>query len=306
MKYLYESEKRTIHREGCSLIESRTVAWDELYLRHVQYGGKKTCVACDCRKDYKALLRKRNEDIVERSNCACIAVKGSNVFHRADCRVALGGLELNWSGSYKGAQKKGVRPCKICNPKKSQKEARLSSPALVKKEETPKKLTQMQILERKYNGLKQSELKAILNFQKMRDERKRTAVGLTMEERQRLYVLTDPSFGFWGIKGYDNFHLRDCPKLKDKSRLKGFATFSQAKHAGLRPCKICKPTAKFDVEFSIPITSEIIEGEKVSAISELCEKNGYEYRDEEDFFYFQTTVGKWKIQKTARSFGYGI
>ena len=57
-----------------------------------------------------------------------------------------------------------------------------------------------------------------------------------------VYTLTQPGYGFFAARGYQNFHTRNCSRLVGKSNIRGFDTFSHACRAGYTPCKYCKPS----------------------------------------------------------------
>lgn len=79
------------------------------------------------------------------------------------------------------------------------------------------------------------------------------------------------------------------------TNLQGFSTYKEAVSAGFTPCKLCRPTKKDDAKFSIPITSCVRANEEIEDIIPLCEEAGFSYYKDDQHFYIDTIVGKWKI-----------
>ena len=83
--------------------------------------------------------------------------------------------------------------------------------------------------------------------------------------------------------------------MKGLTKIRGFAKYDEAIHAGFTPCKCCKPTKKQDIVYSIPMSNRARANETPADLAALCEKAGYEYRRDEDCFEFLTPVGRWRI-----------
>lgn len=83
--------------------------------------------------------------------------------------------------------------------------------------------------------------------------------------------------------------------MRELSNLKGFKTYSQAVRAGFTPCRKCKPTAKHDVNVSIPIGNRIRIDEKIEDVEIMCKEAGFPCHMEGAYLYIETSVGKWRI-----------
>lgn len=88
--------------------------------------------------------------------------------------------------------------------------------------------------------------------------------------------------------------------MKALSGITGFKTYGEAISAGFTPCKTCKPTKKFNVNLSIPMTSRERSDEKVLDLYTYCAAYGYPCSQDEKYFYVKTPVGKWKINLTSK------
>lgn len=115
-----------------------------------------------------------------------------------------------------------------------------------------------------------------------------------------VFTLTGTVYGFLVGKGYDNFHIKSCPRLKALSGITGFKTYGDAISAGFTPCKTCKPTKKFNVNLSIPMTNRERSDEKVLDLYTYCAAYGYPCSQDEKYFYVKTPVVKWKINLTSK------
>ncbi len=275
MSYVLDLQTNTIHKRNCRLICGNVVVWKELYLRMIGKGKKRVCAEC-CRTDYRALLKKKNEESIRKANFLFIAVRGRGVFHLPICKVAVSAREICGFTKYEFAVKKH-RPCALCQPK-NEKNEQLSTR-----------------VEKKKKGhtfsLPKEEAKALKRYMEAKSEFENESFAHT----QDAYTLVQTRYVFWISRGYKNFHLRSCPKLKGLQQLKGFGKYSEALRAGYTPCKNCKPTKKDDLDFSIPLRSAKVLGETADVLTALCRKKGYEYALDESFFYIKTPKGQWKI-----------
>lgn len=279
MKYILDQKSNTVHKEGCKLIGDCTVVWNELYLRLLGKGKKRVCPVC-CKSDYKQQLWDKNQAAIKKSGFKFISVVGRNIFHCSNCKLALAANNILGYATYKGAAKDGRNPCKICKPENDE----ISQTKKIKAKHA-----------KEFQGLKQAEVKAIKRYREAKEELARNA----FDKNEELTTLTQTRFAFWAARGYNNFHLRNCPKLKGLQDLKGFGKYEEAIKAKYTPCKICKPTKKNNVEFSISLGSKRVKDETMDVLIGLCEKYQYVYQQEEDFFYIQTPKGKWKIHTNS-------
>lgn len=245
---------------------------------------------CDCcRKGYQTAIRERNQSFAARTDCNYIFSPNSKVFHRKDCPYVLSSLDIQGVGLYKTCIKSGRRPCKHCNPVPVK-------PSSISQNERAEK---SQHTER--GKLTKEEQDALLRFQKAKKERE-TALkhDMTEAEREAMMVLTQPGYAFWAGKGYRTFHRRSCPLLAGLRPLRGFRKYEDAVHFGYSPCRRCKPNAKQDVVFSIPITSEERVGETSDTLVRLCKDHGISFWHDERYFVMETMVGRWKIDASTR------
>ena len=218
----------------------------------------------------------------------------SKVFHRTNCKLMHYSLAVAGCQKYITAVNSGRRPCKICNPTVADEKK--------KKPENKKRSKPLQPGHDIANGSKSNTEKAIIRFKQAKKER--DAVDFktvkTTEERRDILTLTGTVYGFFVGKGYDNFHIKSCPRLKALSGITGFKTYGEAISAGFTPCKTCKPTKKFNVNLSIPMTSRERSDEKVLDLYTYCAAYGYPCSHYEKYFYVKTPVGKWKINLTSK------
>ncbi len=225
-------------------------------------------------------------DIIRRSQYIFLYSPDSTVFHSRTCSAILHAKRILGSIKYKTAVDTGRTPCKLCKLS-AEDEYTLSSP-------------QMKLLRLKANTkhlVNKAAVNAIIRQENAVEERNRLLndEALTQEEKNDIYTLTQPRFAFWVGKGYQTFHLRTCAKIKDISSLKGFGAYNDAIRAGFTPCRICKPTAKYNVKVSIPITNRVRENEKIEDLELLCNEVGYKHYRESNYLYLETSVGKWRI-----------
>ena len=130
---------------------------------------------------------------------------------------------------------------------------------------------------------------------KEREALSKDARAKTKEELRDERTLTQTGFAFWSAIGYRTFHLRNCTKLDHISGLRGYARCQDAVRAGLTPCKLCKPSSKYDIKVSVPIYHRERQGETVETLEKLCNVHGFSHHFEMPDFYIETAVGKWKI-----------
>ena len=189
--------------------------------------------------------------------------------------------------TYNAILKTGKKPCKVCNP----------TPTDVYRP-LPPQYKEKRLEKKKIRHLLSSEdAKAVKKQRGIAAERKTKLenTSLTEVEIKDIYTLTQPEFAFWAGKGYQTFHLRSCSKLQELSNLRGFKTYKQAVRAGFTPCRKCKPTAKHDVNVSIPIGNRIRIDEKIEDVEIMCKEAGFPCHMEGAYLYIETTVGKWRI-----------
>ncbi|MGN0687489.1 MAG: exonuclease domain-containing protein [Oscillospiraceae bacterium] len=280
--YVYDKSTNTIHSLSCENISNGDTICYPNFATALRKGYK----ACKCcKREYLTALRERNRDIISRVMYHYVYSADSKVFHKPTCKAILSAKIIMGSTLYKTAIDTGRTPCRICNP------VPIVKPSTTLAE--PKKA--------KPKPSKKSNSKSIKNAvarqQEALKERSERLNDSSLSERERkdVFTLTQPGYAFWSGYGYNNFHLRSCPKLKELSNLHGYRTYQEALNSGHTPCKKCKPSAKNDVVLSIPISNRQRDSESVTEIEEMCKDSGFPCEYDEEFFYLQTPVGKWAI-----------
>jgi len=286
--YQLEVETGIFHKSGCSFIRN-----DALLTGHpnLKYFLRKKLTACPhCMKeDLRKGIRERNQDIICRTQYRYVYTDNSEVFHRRECSAIL-----STTGTIKGSihfntcLSTGRRPCRLCNPINES----IRKPPSAKA--APSASGKKSIPTRTMNA---EEQRSYNRFLQARGERFSTSKNCFKSdaERKDFYTLTHTGFAFFSAAGYQTFHRRNCRKLHGLSGITGFSRYKDALHTGRTPCKICKPTAKHDIQYPVPITSKKRRDESPSDIAALCSSHGYPYEIENQFFCFTTPVGKWKI-----------
>ena len=285
LPYQYDAATNMIHLKDCPALPK--CAADTIGFETWKAPLKKGFRPCDCcKEDYRAAFRKRNMDILDRTQYTYVYTKNSTVFHKYSCGIMLSAKSILGAKKHETVVGTGRKPCKLCNP---------SPEDVYRPLPLQEKISRLQKKTKKL--VSKEDAKAILRHRVAVEERDRSLkdVTLTEQERNDVFTLTQPRFAFWRGKGYRTFHLRACPKLRELANLRGFATYKEAVSAGYAPCRKCKPTAKHDVKLSIPITNQVRTDEKIEDLEGLCRKAGYPYHRESAYLYLETPVGKWRI-----------
>lgn len=303
LRYVLDVETNRVHRRGCADLP--------VFGMRKEYPGLNTIVTKDCKPciccagDFSAARRERNRWIIENSEYRFIFSPNSDVFHTRDCKAVLSSsADVRGTMKYKTCIDKKRKPCKICKPlppeteksaqKKKEKIQTISiSAAPLKSASDPGKHS-ARSGKRKLTAQEQRALQRLKQAQTERENLKDMA-GKSTQEKEDLRILTQPTFAFWTAAGYGSFHLRHCGKLNALSNLKGFGLYEEAVRMGYRPCKQCKPSAKHNIEVSLPIYSRERKYETIELLTELCEEHGYEHSEHEQVFQIETPKGIWRI-----------
>ena len=291
LDYQYDVKAELLHKKGCPLIPEDAEV--------LGYGTLKTPMqkkfkACSCaREDLRQAKRARVIDEINRTHYTFMYAEKSKVFHRYDCGLLHNAEHVLGAVKYDTIAKKGLRPCRVCNPSPDDLYRPIVYEHKVKVMTTPKMAK---------HGLKRSELTAVARLEQAQKERgaKIKREDLTEQQRSDLFTLTQPRFAFFVGKGYQNFHTRACSRLEGLTEIRGFDTYAHAKNAGYTPCKHCRPTKKQDIVVSIPITNQVRADETITDLHKWCDRYGYEHRFHQDDFEVVTPVGKWKIHTDVR------
>ena len=285
LPYQYDPKTNTIHKKECPTLligDIETQGYENL-----KTPLRKQYKPCECcAEEYRTALRERNMDIIDRTQYTYIYSPESKVFHKYTCGLMLQARSILGTIKYDTVVKTGRTPCKVCNP---------TAQDVFRPLPPQQKIARLK--KKKLSTVSTDGVKAIKRQRRALFERNQLLQneGLTETEKNDAYTLTQPRFAFWVGQGYQTFHLRSCPKLKEVSNLRGFGTYKDAVRAGFTPCRKCKPTAKHDVVYSIPIKSHIRENEKIEDLETLCNDAGYSYHRENAYFCLETAVGKWRI-----------
>lgn len=285
LPYQYHKETNTIHKRNCELITAQNLVT-------FGYHNLKTSINqshkfCDCcKQDYKKALIEYNKNFIEKAGFNYIFSPGSKIYHKPTCSIGIAMKNIMGIKKFKSVVKSGRRPCEFCKPSSEDEHRRMN---------TKDKILRLQT--KTANMPPKEDVKAIIRQKIAVEERQRRLLDdeLTETEKADIYTLTQPRFAFWVGQGYRNFHTYHCHKLKGLSNLRGFSTYKEAVNAGFTPCKHCKPTKKDDATISIPITNCVRKDEKIDDIIPLCEEAGFTWYKKDEFFYIETSVGKWKI-----------
>jgi len=295
LEYQYDVTNGLLHRKGCSLMPEGvdTLGYSTL-LGCIRKGYK----PCSCiQSEYRQAKREKVIDEINRSQYTFMYAENGKVFHRYDCHLLQNANHVLGTIKYETIAKKGMRPCKVCNPSSSD----LINP-LVAKQNTRKLIVPSKKKKKELIGLTRSEMTAMTRLKQSQAERFSGVLEteMTQQERADLFTLTQPRFAFFAARGYKNFHMRTCTRLEGRSDIRGFESFAKAKRAGYTPCRHCKPIDRFDVTVSIPIDNKVRTDETIEDLQALCEQYGYEWKSFADCFELQTPVGKWRIDTISR------
>lgn len=284
MEYYVDIGTNTIHKKDCpGLLETGHLKGYHELTKPIGKG----CVPCECVKaEFRAARRQRNQSTIARSDYRYLYSPDSSVFHRRECKAVLNSKEIRGSVYYQSCTKTGRQPCKICNPVPEQD---LAKPM---RRQRKKRKISFNVSE-----LSADERRALNRHRQALEQRRSVErnSALSPEKHNDLCTLSQPAFAFFAARGYKTFHLRNCKKLSGITNVVGFSRCNDALKAGYRPCKHCKPKAKFDVEVSLPIYSTKRCGESAEMLKDLCDRYGYKYREEAGMSQIETEVGIWKI-----------
>ncbi|WP_160668128.1 exonuclease domain-containing protein [Colidextribacter sp. OB.20] len=284
MPYQLDATTGLLHRKDCDDIPDGAVLSGFASFKPCFNGKARPCPRLT--EEYRSAKRKRKQNTIARSQYNFVYVKTSPVFHRRDCSRILSANSIMGSIFYEGCTKTGRRPCRLCKP------SALEPVKVPEKIYAPVKPSRRPF----QKNLPNPEQRAIQRLKQSQEERRNAQLdAMTDQERADLFTLTQPGYAFWAAAGYQTFHRRDCRKLKGLSNLKGFSRFSDASRAGYTPCKLCKPTKKQDMIYSIPITSQKRQDESVQDLVALCEENQFTYSREAGYFTIRTPLGRWRI-----------
>ena len=291
VKYQYDVANALLHKIGCPCIPAGVETVGFATLKSAIKKGYKPCMCV--KKELRLAKREKVIDEISRSQYTYMYAENGTVFHRYDCGLLHNAGHILGAIKYDTILEKGLRPCKVCRPSAAEE----NNPLLVRK-----KIVIMSTPKLAKRALKRPEMTAMTRLRQAQKERYSGVLReeMTKQEKDDLFTLTQPRYGFFASKGYQNFHVRNCIRLNGKSNIRGFDTFEHACRTGYTPCRFCKPNRKQDVIVSIPIDNKVRTDETVADLSALCNQYGYAHRCRKGLFELETAVGKWIIYTDAR------
>ena len=292
LRYQYDADSGLVHQKDCALLPSEGNIFGYATLNKVISYGYKAC-SCVSAELWK-VRREMIADEISRTEYNYIFLPNSLVFHRRDCKMVYNSLRILGSIKYYTALQKGRTPCKICNPKPEDEFLRSAN--------IQKNIKAIEDDRIRSQRLKREEAVAVKRHEQARKERLSALNkdGMTEQERNDFFTLTQTRFAFFASRGYGNFHTRSCYRLDGMVNIVGFDTFAHATSAGYTPCKVCKPTKKQDIVASIPFGNKVRAEESLEDLQNLARQFGYENKLENDELLVSTPVGKWKICLSKR------
>lgn len=263
---------------------------------------------CACMKDVRrGVAQARNQDQINSSDYRYVYLEKSGVFHRADCRFVQNMVgEIRGTTHYRGSAATGRRPCQVCKPNEdelAENENRAAVPKWVaigdQKKSTPKRRQEEEQPGKR--TLSKEERRSLTRFRQAQTERvaRENDTFATDIEKSDFYTLTRSGYGFFAGAGYSTYHLRHCSKLKGIQNIDGFSTCREAERRGLSPCRLCRPSEKDNILYPAHINSKEQENETTDILIAGCVRNGYPYEASKAEFFFETPVGRWKINTEA-------
>ena len=278
-RLLYDPETRLLHRSDCDCLPEARYLPGYTSFRVPIRRGYQACICC--RKEYFEALRKRNAEWISRADYPFLYSGNSRVFHTKSCPHVLMIREIRYTFHYDTCAR-SRRPCKLCRPHPH-------TPYL----EAPKSTSPVSPAE---------VADALKRFYQAKQDQDDiwSQKGLTASQRDRALQLTHPGLAFWAGAGYQTFHVKSCPKIAGLSQLRGFPRYRDAVQAGYSPCRLCKPTAKQDIPYSIPITSQVRPGECCETLAQWCSEHRLLFQHDERYFILRTAAGKWRIHMCLR------
>ena len=300
-KYILDLTNRQGHIASCSLIPQDVAMRRVATLDEVVKSLVRPCSCCS--GEYWDYSRKRAEENIRKMQLNFIFTEDTGLFHVPSCIYVqnIPYPQIHGSVRYSKALAKGFIPCGRCRPRpEDEKEPRYTQEdgfAIRRRMAERIASGRLEVTAEKAAGraLKRHEINAMLRHRQSVKERESLAPNVKGTEGRDAYVLTQSGYAFWAAEGYQNFHLRNCPKLNGLSHLHGYARFSDARKFGLSPCKLCKPSARNDIIASVPMKQRIRENETEEQIDAFCDSQGWKHEYSNNAYYIETPVAKWKL-----------
>lgn len=311
--YILELNQQIIHDKTCEKILTASTVREAVSIDSLLGRGNKPCLCCI--ESYRQALRKRNRDIIARSEYSFVYSPDSKIFHTRNCDRILSAEKIQGTVKYITCLDTGRSPCKVCKPTAADESYRYLKQADIPKTKRHKSFAKSGIPvvmppkpemkpkpKNPYGrALTVQEQRAMQRFISAKSEREAVLKNssLTPEQKVDAITLTQPSYAFWAASGFGNFHLRHCGRLNTLTDLKGFSLYEDAVRAGYKPCRQCKPSPKHNLEISMPIYSKERPAESVEVLIELCQENGFSSEHQRNTVLVETTKGIWRIHTDA-------
>ena len=311
--YILDLNHQVIHENNCEKLLNASAVREEASMELLLGRGNKPCICCI--ESYRQTLRKRNRDIIARSEYSFVYSPDSKIFHTRCCDRILAAEKIQGTVKYITCLGTGRSPCKVCKPtvadesyrylkqvdtpkaKRHKSFAKSGIPVVM----PPKPETKPKPKKPYGRVLTIQEQRAMQRFISAKSEREAVLKNssLTPEQKADAITLTQPSYAFWASSGFGNFHLRHCGRLKTLTDLKGFSLYEDAVRAGYKPCRQCKPSPKHNLEISMPIYSKERPTESVEVLIKLCQENGFSSERQRNAVLVETTKGIWRVHTGA-------
>lgn len=314
LNYAIDPSKNLVHTRDCPKVGHGKQL---VFVPLIKHCMKKQLRPCKCCKEaFWEYSIEAAKEIIKKCGYNYI-FSDSGLFHRPSCLHVkhIPSVDITVAVHYKTAVKNGYKPCGWCKPNSTAENANslitdnhtlssdvssINKPEKYFEGNSPYARKQRALVREKasYNStreLSQAELNAIRRHTQAAHERALLPYGLVGIADHDAHVLSQSGYAFWSAKGYQTFHLRQCPKLVHLSELSGYATYADARKRGLTPCRVCKPTAKDDITVSVPIYQHRRETESITDLDHLCDRLGWRHVYSSQEYIIETAVGKWKI-----------
>ena len=289
--YVLDQTRREIHLKACDRIRKGDTLKGVGTMKQAFTEKYRPCVCC--RDIYWEFSRQKAEEQIRKLQLSFVySDKGAPLFHKPSCIHVrhIPYTQIRGAVYYETCTDHGYRPCGWCKPKPSD-------------EREPRHIYHLNITDNPElkdqwaatRTLSRQEQNALKRHAAAVKERRAIPAGLKGTKNRDAHILSQSGYAFWAAEGYQTFHLRHCPKLNHLSGLRGFSRFDQARHCGLTPCKLCRPTAKDDITASVPIYQTERENESTEMINTLCERLGWPHEDKGKEYWIETPVGIWKM-----------
>ena len=300
-----DTDTRKVHRKGCPKLVP------EMKLKGI--GKYKICIhdgylPCSCcQKEYWEENQRLQQEIIKKSGFNYVFCSREKEFHRPSCTsvIHIPFRYLKGAVYYDTciAWPHNKVPCEICKPTRDNERAEMVYSFHEKAKDAngdESSVSKKWHVTRKLTEKEKTAYRRYTQAYKERENLLAKSDDLTNVQLQDVYTLTQSRYAFWAAIGYETFHVRECPKLRNLTELQGYSRYREAIWAGLKPCKLCRPTPERDIKLSIPMGQRERSGEAIWQIDAQCDKYGFEHSYEAPIYTIKTPEGKWQLNTTTR------